>query len=169
MTTEPAFSTFKTDGKGRLFFYTHYGPEIRVNAIGLDTVRTHALTTVLMPEIEKKILAHTSLQLLGEADDIAGTILYFAAPISSWVSGQALFVYCGVAIERDFRADLLVDALVIVELKVKLAIHPVDKTQTLSHLRLMKLPVGVLINFHEVKLIDGLSRIVNDYEGSKPF
>ena len=151
------------------FFYTHYGPEICVNAIGLDAVRTHALATVLTPEIEKKILAHTSLQLLGEADDIAGAILYFAAPISSWVSGQVLFVCGVVAIECGFRADLLVDALVIVELKAKLAIHPVDKTQTLSHLRLMKLPVGLLINSHEVKLIDGLSRIVNDYEGPKPF
>lgn len=151
------------------FFYTHYGPEIRVYAIGLDAVRTHALATVLTPEIEKKILAHTPLQLLGEADNITGAVLYFAAPISSWVSGQILFVYGVVAIECGFRADLLVDALVIVELKAKLAIHPVDKTQTLSHLRLMKLPVGLLINFHEVKLIDGLSRIVNDYEGPKPF
>lgn len=72
-----------------------YGPEIRVNAIGPGAVRTHALATVLTPEIEKKMLAHTPLQRLGEADDIAGAVLYFAAPISSWVSGQVLFVNGG--------------------------------------------------------------------------
>jgi 7-alpha-hydroxysteroid dehydrogenase len=65
------------------FFYIHYGPEIRVNAIGLDAIRTHALTTILTPKIEKRILAHTPLQLLGEADDITGAVLYFAAPISN--------------------------------------------------------------------------------------
>ncbi len=72
-----------------------YGPEIRVNAIGPGAVRTHALETVLTPEIEKKMLAHTPLGRLGEADDIAGAVLYFAAPISSWVSGQVLFVNGG--------------------------------------------------------------------------
>ena len=77
-------------------------------------------------------------------------------------------IYDGKAHECGFRADLLVDQLVVVELKAKSTIHPVDKAQTLSHLRLMGLPVGLLINFHEVKLIDGLSRIVNGYQGPKP-
>ena len=77
-------------------------------------------------------------------------------------------LYDGKTHECGFRADLLVDGLVIVELKAKSAIHPVDKAQTLSHLRLLGLSVGLLINFHEVKLIDGLNRIVNDYQGPKP-
>ncbi len=72
-----------------------YGPEIRVNAIGPGAVRTHALATVLTPEIEKRILAHTPLQRLGEPNDIAGAVLYFASPISAWVSGQVLFVNVG--------------------------------------------------------------------------
>ncbi len=72
-----------------------YGPEIRVNAIGPGAVRTHALATVLTPEIEKRMLAHTPLQRLGEPEDIAGAVLYFAAPISAWVSGQVLFVNGG--------------------------------------------------------------------------
>jgi GxxExxY protein len=67
-----------------------------------------------------------------------------------------------------FRADLVVNGLVVVELKAKQAIHAIDKTQTLSHLRLMNLNVGLLINFHESKLIDGLHRIVNNYQGPKP-
>lgn len=77
-------------------------------------------------------------------------------------------VYDGKEHECGFRADLIVNELVVVELKAKSAIHPVDKAQTLSHLRLLGLSVGLLINFHEVKLIDGLNRIVNDYRGPKP-
>ena len=73
-----------------------YGPdEIRINAIGPGAVRTHALSTVLTPEIEKRMLSHTPIKRLGEPEDIAGAVLYFAAPISSWTSGQVLFVNGG--------------------------------------------------------------------------
>lgn len=72
--------------------------------------------------------------------------------------------YDNVHLECGFRADLLVNGSVVVELKAKSAIHPVDKAQTLSHLRLMNLQVGLLINFHEVKLVDGLHRIVNKFK-----
>jgi 7-alpha-hydroxysteroid dehydrogenase len=72
-----------------------YGPIVRLNAIGPGAVRTGALATVLTPEIEKRMLAHTPLARLGEVDDIAGAVLYFAAPVSSWVSGQVLFVNGG--------------------------------------------------------------------------
>jgi GxxExxY protein len=72
-------------------------------------------------------------------------------------------VYDEVSLECGFRADLLVNQSVVVELKAKSAIHPVDKAQVLSHLRLMGLNVGLLMNFHEVKLIDGVHRIVNNY------
>jgi len=63
-----------------------------------------------------------------------------------------------------FRADLVVNNRVVVELKAKSAIHPIDKAQTLSHLRLMNLHIGLLINFHEVKLVDGVHRIINGYD-----
>jgi 7-alpha-hydroxysteroid dehydrogenase len=72
-----------------------YGPEIRVNAVGPGAVRTGALTSVLTPDIEKRMLAHTPLQRLGEPEDIAGAVLYFAAPVSGWISGQVLFVNGG--------------------------------------------------------------------------
>ncbi len=72
-----------------------YGPEVRVNAIGPGAVKTDALATVLTPEIERKMLQHTPLGRLGEAEDIAGAVLYFASPISKWVSGQVLFVNGG--------------------------------------------------------------------------
>ncbi|PVW12628.1 glucose 1-dehydrogenase [Marixanthomonas spongiae] len=73
-----------------------YGPdEIRINAIGPGAVKTHALSTVLTPEIEEKMLAHTPIKRLGEPEDIAGAVLYFAAPISKWTSGQVIFVNGG--------------------------------------------------------------------------
>lgn len=73
-----------------------YGPAgIRVNAVGPGAVRTDALATVLTPEIEERMLSHTPIKRLGEADDIAGAVLYFAAPISNWASGQTLFVNGG--------------------------------------------------------------------------
>ena len=72
-----------------------FGPEVRINAVGPGATRTHALETVLTPEIEQKMLAHTPIKRLGMPDDIAGAMLYFASPISEWVSGQTLFVNGG--------------------------------------------------------------------------
>ena len=72
-------------------------------------------------------------------------------------------VYDGVRLECGFRADLLVEGRVTVELKCKEALHPVDHAQVLSHLRLLGLQVGLLINFHVVLLKDGIVRIVNNY------
>ncbi|WP_201616314.1 glucose 1-dehydrogenase [Psychrobacter urativorans] len=72
-----------------------FGPEVRINAVGPGATRTDALKSVLTPKIEKSMLAHTPIHRLGEADDIAGAMLYFASPISEWVSGQTLFVNGG--------------------------------------------------------------------------
>ncbi len=73
-----------------------YGPlNIRVNCVGPGATKTAALASVLTPEIEAKMLAGTPIKRLGEVEDIAGAVLYFAAPISSWVSGQVLFVNGG--------------------------------------------------------------------------
>jgi GxxExxY protein len=59
---------------------------------------------------------------------------------------------------------LLVEGQVVVECKAKEKLHPVDKAQTLSHLRILGLQVGLLINFHEVLLKNGIQRIVNNYQ-----
>lgn len=72
-----------------------YGPHVRVNAVGPGATRTGALASVLTPEVEAKMLEHTPLERLGEPEDIAAAVLYFAAPASSWVSGQTLFVNGG--------------------------------------------------------------------------
>ncbi|MEL6105676.1 MAG: GxxExxY protein [Planctomycetota bacterium] len=72
-------------------------------------------------------------------------------------------IYDEVKLECGYRADLIVNSGVLVELKAKTSLHPVDHAQVLSHLRLLGLSVGLLINFHEVRLVDGVHRIVNNY------
>lgn len=75
-------------------------------------------------------------------------------------------VYESVKLECGFRADLIVSGRVIVECKAKVKLHPVDQAQVLSHLRLTGMSVGLLINFHEIILRDGIQRIVNHYRDS---
>lgn len=72
-----------------------FGPEVRINCVGPGATRTAALETVLTPEIEKVMLSHTPIKRLGYPEDIAGAMLYFASPISEWVSGQTIFVNGG--------------------------------------------------------------------------
>jgi GxxExxY protein len=71
-------------------------------------------------------------------------------------------VYEGVKLECGLRADLVVEGRVVVELKCKDCLHPVDEAQLLSHLRLLGISVGLLINFHVVLLRDGIRRLMNN-------
>ena len=59
-----------------------------------------------------------------------------------------------------FRADLLFEDLVIVEVKAAKE-HPVHEAQLLSHMRLTKSRVGLLLNFHVVSMKDGIKRMIN--------
>ena len=72
-------------------------------------------------------------------------------------------IYEGVKLDCGFRADLVVDGVVAVELKCKDALHPIDQAQLLSHLRLLNLRIGLLINFHVAVLKDGIKRMVDNY------
>ena len=78
-------------------------------------------------------------------------------------------IYESVKLECGFRADLVVEGRVAVELKCKEELHPVDHSQLLSHMRLLGIPVGLLINFHVVILKDGIRRLVNDYHEAIEF
>ena len=70
-------------------------------------------------------------------------------------------VYEGEGVELGYRIDLLVENLVIVEIKCVEAIHPVHEAQLLSYLRLSGKNVGLLINFHVARLKDGIKRMVD--------
>ena len=69
-------------------------------------------------------------------------------------------------IDRAFRADLVVDGRVTVELKSKKEITPTDKQQVYSHIRLLDHRIGLLINFNVTKLTDGIHRVANNYRDS---
>ena len=72
------------------------GPKgIRINGIAPGATRTAALESVLNPEIEKTMLAHTPIHRLGEPEDMANAALFLCAPASAWISGQILTVSGG--------------------------------------------------------------------------
>lgn len=73
--------------------------------------------------------------------------------------------YDGVVIDNAFRADLLIENTLLVELKSSERIAPVHAKQVLTYLRLMNLPLGLLMNFGQPTFKSGLQRIANDYFG----
>ena len=70
--------------------------------------------------------------------------------------------YKGIKLGTSLRLDLIVDNKVIVELKAKEKLSPIDKPQLLTYLRLRNLHLGLIINFHNELLKDGISRVVNN-------
>jgi len=69
-------------------------------------------------------------------------------------------VYDGVKLDLGYRIDLLVEELVIVELKSVDAVAPIHQAQILSYLKLSGKSLGLLINFNVVHLKDGIKRFV---------
>ena len=63
--------------------------------------------------------------------------------------------------DAGFRIDLLVDDSIVVELKSVSQVQDIHKKQLLTYLRLAKKPLGLLINFNEVMLKEGITRIIN--------
>jgi len=71
------------------------------------------------------------------------------------------FVYDGKQFDEGLRMDILVDGLVICELKAVETVNPVWKAQIISHLKLTKLRLGYLINFNVPFIKDGIKRYIN--------
>ena len=67
--------------------------------------------------------------------------------------------YKGLVFDDTLRCDLLVEDCLLVELKAIEALHPVSKAQLLSYMRLLNVPIGLLINFHEALLKQGIHRL----------
>ena len=64
--------------------------------------------------------------------------------------------------EQGFRADLIVENKVLIEIKSVESIAPVHQKQVLTYLRLANLKLGLLVNFNEALIKDGITRIVNN-------
>ncbi|MCP5397547.1 MAG: GxxExxY protein [Sphingomonadaceae bacterium] len=73
--------------------------------------------------------------------------------------------YNGVIVDNAFKIDLLIEGCLIIELKSVDKLAPVHGKQLLTYLRLMRLPVGLLMNFGQAMFKDGLRRVVNDHRG----
>lgn len=73
-------------------------------------------------------------------------------------------VYESIHIDTGFRADLVVEEKVIIEVKSVELLAPVHKKQLLTYLRLADKRLGLLINFHVTFIRDGITRIVNGLE-----
>lgn len=62
--------------------------------------------------------------------------------------------------EEPLRFDLLAESCALVEVKAVERVLPIHKAQLLSYMKLLNVPIGLLINFHESKLTDGVSRLI---------
>ena len=68
--------------------------------------------------------------------------------------------YKDLVFEDDLKLDVIVGDCLIVELKAVERVLPIHKAQLLSYMKLLNIPLGLLINFNEIKLIDGVSRLI---------
>src|SRR5712671_6680681 len=68
--------------------------------------------------------------------------------------------YKGLVFDEPLRFDVLVDGCLLLELKCVQEVLPIHKAQLLSYMKLMEIPLGLIINFHELKLTDGLVRMI---------
>jgi len=73
-----------------------------------------------------------------------------------------LVIWDEVKLDQGFRADLIVNSKVLIEIKSIEAIAPVHQKQVLTYLKLTGIKLGLLINFNEALIKDGIQRIVND-------
>ena len=68
--------------------------------------------------------------------------------------------YKGLVFDEPLRFDVLVEGCLLLELKCVQEILPIHKAQLLSYMKLLDIPLGLIINFHELKLTDGLVRMI---------
>jgi len=78
-----------------------------------------------------------------------------------WRQFPIPIVYCGIQFEEGYRADLMVQNLVIVEIKSVDILAPVHYKQLLTYLKLSGRRLGIMINFNEAVIKSGIRRIVN--------
>ncbi len=76
--------------------------------------------------------------------------------------------YKGVSLSVPLWLDLLVEEIVIIDLKAKEQVTALDRAQLRSYLRLTGVHLGLIINFHVERLVDGITRIVNNLSEHPP-
>lgn len=76
---------------------------------------------------------------------------------------QVKAVFDGEAYDPAFKIDMLVDQRLVLEIKAVEQLSKAHAKQLLTYLRLLKQPVGLLLNFSEATMKDGIRRVVNEY------
>lgn len=79
-----------------------------------------------------------------------------------WATQRSVpIVYRGVRLDTSYRIDLIVEDLVVVEIKSVEHVLPVHDAQLLTYVRLVGCPAGLRINFNVARLMDGVKRLLN--------
>jgi len=73
--------------------------------------------------------------------------------------------YKGKLVEVGFRADVIIGGKLLIELKAVEQVIPLHKAQVITYLKILNLPLGLMINFNEVLIKDGIQRILNIPKG----
>ena len=110
-----------------------------------------------------RLLRYTVIKALGLFELIYDWCLEIELRLNNlaFVSQKLATVsYRGFSREEPLRFDVLVQGCVLVEAKAVVEVLPIHKAQLLSYLKLMKAPIGLLINFHALTLVDGVHRLV---------
>ena len=68
--------------------------------------------------------------------------------------------YKGYIFEEKLKFDIIVDDCLLLELKAVEKILPIHKAQLLSYMKLLDIPIGLLLNFHEIRMKDGIYRMI---------
>ena len=101
----------------------------------------------------------------------------YEAVLASELEGRGLRVdrqkpveikYRGLVFREGFRVDLLVEDMLLIELKSIEKMQPVHGKQVLTYLRLLDLPLGLLMNFGGATFKEGIKRIVNNHDNFAP-
>ena len=69
--------------------------------------------------------------------------------------------YRGMKVDSGFRADVLLEDKLVVELKAVESVLPIHKAQLITYLKVLGIPLGLLINFNEVLIKNGIHRTLN--------
>lgn len=73
---------------------------------------------------------------------------------------NVIIEYKGFRREEPLRFDVLVEGCILIEVKAVESVVPIHKAKLLSYMKVLNIPLGLLVNFHELKLTDGVSRLL---------
>jgi len=130
--------------------------------INLITLEINEITGII---IEESIRIHKELGP-GLFESVYEEVLFYRLSKRKLKISKQVAIpvyYEELKLEIGFRADLIVENLVIVEIKSIETLAPVHYKQLLTYLKLTELTVGLLINFNEELLTKGIKRIVNKF------